>query len=352
MVTDAAGTAALEGFLAREARAERASVRGATLLSGGTLQENWRLEVEFAGGALAGPQLLVLRATRPGGMPDSLSRREEFTVVRAVHAAGVTVPEPLWYSPAGEVLETEFFVARFVAGIASPNRIVRERQWGGDPVRLVERLGEEVARMQTVVPGHPGLEFLDAPRAGAVAHQLAQFRRYLDEDPASHPAIEWGMRWLERNAPPPGRLVLTHGDFRTGNYMVDRDGLTGILDWELASWGDPLLDLGWFCMKFWRWGANGLAAGGLAQRDDLFRGYERIAGHRVDRDEAMYWETLANLRWAVLAIQQAQRHLSGSAPSLELALTGRCTAEMEYEFLQLMRGRERTAAGRAAAMRG
>lgn len=344
MVIDGGRAAALETFLAREALAARATLRDSKLLSGGTLQENWRIDVEFSDGAFAGPTALVLRATRPGGMPGSLSRREELAIVRAVHAAGVTVPEPLWYAPAGAVLETEFFVTRFVAGIATPNRIVRDRQWGGDPVRLVERLGEEVARMQTVAPGHPGLEFLAVPREGAVQQLLAQFRRQLDADAMPHPAIEWGMRWLERNAPPPGRLVLTHGDFRTGNYMVDREGLTGILDWELANWGDPLLDLGWFCMKFWRWGANGLAAGGLAQRDDLFRGYERIAGRRVDRDEAMYWETLANLRWAVLALQQAQRHLSGAAPSLELALTGRCVAEMEHEFLQLMRGRERAGA--------
>lgn len=344
MVIEGSRAAALEAFLAREARTARATLRDSKLLSGGTLQENWRIDVEFADGAFAGPQALVLRATRPGGMPGSLSRREELAVVRAVHAAGVTVPEPLWYAPAGAVLESEFFVTRFVAGIATPNRIVRDRQWGGDPVRLVERLGEEVAKMQTVVPGHPGLEFLAVPRDGAVRQQLAQFRAHLDGDPMPHPAIEWGIRWLERNAPSPGRLVLTHGDFRTGNYMVDREGLTGILDWELASWCDPLLDLGWFCMKFWRWGANQFPAGGLAQRDDLFRGYERVAGRRVDRDEAMYWETFANLRWAVLALQQAQRHLSGAVPSLELALTGRCVAEMEHEFLRLMRGRERAGA--------
>ena len=44
-------------------------------------------------------------------------------------------------------------------------------------------------------------------------------------------------------------MVLTHKDFRTGNYIVDGAGHGAILDWEFAAWGDPMADLGWFCAK-------------------------------------------------------------------------------------------------------
>jgi hypothetical protein len=44
---------------------------------------------------------------------------------------------------------------------------------------------------------------------------------------------------------------------------------------------------------------------------------------------------MAHVRWAMIALQQAQRHLSGSEPSLELALTGRIVAELEYEIMAL-----------------
>ena len=68
--------------------------------------------------------------------------------------------------------------------------------------------------------------------------------------------LEWGLRRLELSPPAAGEVVLTHQDFRTGNYMLDTTGLTGILDWEFAAWGDPMTDIGWFCARCWRFGAK------------------------------------------------------------------------------------------------
>ncbi|MGE3774180.1 MAG: phosphotransferase, partial [Gammaproteobacteria bacterium] len=161
-------------------------------------------------------------------------------------------------------------------------------------------------------------------------------RAYLDTQACPHPVIEWGLRWLELHNPPAAEAVLTHGDFRTGNYLTGDEGLVAILDWELAAWGHPLEDLGWFCMRFWRLDAVHQAAGGIAQRDDLLRGYAETSGRRVAREELHYWEVMANVRWAAISIQQAERHLSGIDKSLELCLIGRRTAEIELESLQLI----------------
>ena len=54
----------------------------------------------------------------------------------------------------------------------------------------------------------------------------------------------------DRPAPP----VLVHGDFRNGNFIVGADGIRAVLDWELAHLGDPVEDLGWLCVKSWRFG--------------------------------------------------------------------------------------------------
>ena len=64
------------------------------------------------------------------------------------------------------------------------------------------------------------------------------------------------MNWLEDNAPEPGPTVLCHCDFRTGNYMMNGDELTAVLDWEFAAWSDPGEDLGWLCCRSWRFGAD------------------------------------------------------------------------------------------------
>ena len=71
-----------------------------------------------------------------------------------------------------------------------------------------------------------------------------------------------------------------HGDFRLGNLLVGPDGLRAVLDWELASLGDPMEDLGWLCTRAWRWGNDDLAVGGFGTREDLFAAYESAEAGR------------------------------------------------------------------------
>ena len=80
----------------------------------------------------------------------------------------------------------------------------------------------------------------------------------------------------------------------------------------------------------------GLAAGPRAYaRAPFYRGYERASGRQVDPEAVAYWEIMAHLRWAVIALQQGARTLSGGEESLELALTGRLyPPELELEILR------------------
>jgi aminoglycoside phosphotransferase (APT) family kinase protein len=110
------------------------------------------------------------------------------------------------------------------------------------------------------------------------------------------------------------------------------------LDWEFAGWGDGAEDIGWFCAACWRFGNDELEAGGVATRGDFYRGYERESGTRVDPDAVHYWEVAAHVRWAAIALLQADRHLSGAESSLELALTSHLVPELEYEILALLGG--------------
>lgn len=327
---------ALTAFLAGAVTAAHAEITDAVALPGGTLHENWRLTVEFDGGTMPGRQVLVLRTNRPVSLEISLSRRQEFLVMKAARDVGVSVPEPLWAADADGPLGREFFVMRWLSGAAAPEEVIPRVANAGIGVRLAERLGAELGALQRIRPDGGVLPFLAPPTADRAQTLIAQTRAYLDTLPAPHPAIEWGLRWLERHKPPPDDTVLVHGDFRTGNYLADADGLVAILDWELATWGHPLEDLGWFCMRFWRLDAGHLAAGGIAQRADLLRGHARASGRDYDRAALHYWEVMANVRWAAISIQQAERHLSGDDKSLELCLIGRRTAEIEYEALQLI----------------
>ena len=324
---------ALEVYIAQRAKAEAVTFSEFRLLSGGAIQENWLAIAKVAGGPYAGTLELVIRADSPSGVSASHGRVQEFALLKAAFAAGVTVPEPLWLCSDAQVIGRPFFVMRKVGGLAAGHAVVKDTSLGGDRAALTFRLGVELARIHSIRPPRADLDFLPSYDQGPALQAIERYRAFLDRHHSAHPALEWGLRWLERHAPPRSDIVLAHRDFRTGNYMVDAHGLTAILDWEFAGWSDPLEDIGWFCAKCWRFGAPQLEAGGIGARSDFYRGYQSVSGRAIDAEQVRYWEVMAHLNWAIIAIQQAQRHLCGEESSLLLALTGHIVPELEYEIL-------------------
>lgn len=323
----------LGDFLSEVSDCDSLEIVALDRLSGGAVQHNYALEVNFSGGVMSGRQSLVLRADAPSGVAASRSRADEFAVLKVVWEAGLKVPEPLWLCTDESHIGRAFYIMRRLPGEAAAHRLVRDSRF--DTVRepLVERLGEELARLHAIAPPHPALAGLPQPPLSPAHARIQEYRGYLDALPDPQPTIEWGLRWLERKAPVSDDVVLCHCDYRTGNYLVDQGELSGILDWEFASWSDPLEDLGWFCARCWRFGKWSQEAGGMASREAFYRGYERISGKTVNRELVPYWEIMATVRWAVIALQQGYRHTSGEESSLELALTGRMVPEMELDIL-------------------
>ena len=325
---------ALARFLAEASGAEAVEVTRIGLLAGGAIQENWRVDASFEGGALSGTQQLVLRTDAPTGVPSSLGRVEEFHVQKAAFDAGVTVAAPLFACADRSVIGRPFFVMRRVAGSAAGRPITLEPAL--EPVRpaLAERLGRELARLQAIRPPRNDLDFL--PPYDGPLPQIAQFRAYLDGHPNPRPVLEWALCWAETNLPAPLPPVLCHRDFRTGNYLLAGTRLTGIVDWEFAGWGDPDEDIGWFCCKGWRFGRLDRAAGGIAGREPFYRGYETESRRRPEPERVKFWEVCANIRWAIIALQQSDRFLIGGSRSLSTAITGRRATECELELLLLL----------------
>lgn len=337
-VDSAHSRAQLERYLAGQARARKVSIDKVAALSGGTIQENWALDVTVHEGPIAGTHQWVLRSGAPAAIAVSLTRAQEFAVLRVAHETGVATPRPLWMCTDLDVIGREFFVMSRIAGLAAGHRLTREPDLVPDRVALAESLGENMGRLHTIRPPRAELGFLPLPRGSSALAAVAAYRDYLDRIDAVHPVLEWGLRWCELNSPATGEIRLIHRDYRTGNYMVHEGRLTGVLDWEFAGWGDPREDIGWFMAKCWRFAGARQEAGGIAAAEDFMRGYERTSGRRYEIAELAYWQVMAHLRWAVIALQQADRHTSGAQRSLELALTGYLVPELEREILSLTRG--------------
>jgi aminoglycoside phosphotransferase (APT) family kinase protein len=318
----------LTEWLAGVIGAERLTLTTLERLRGGAIQENWLLGAEVIGGPRAGPLALVLRKDAPASIASSHTRQDEFRLLELAYRRGITVPEPVAFCSDCAVLGQPFAIMARVAGKGFGPQIVKE-QLGGDRRMLAFRLGQELARIHGLDPVGPDFAFLGARPAAPARALVERLRASIDRMALIRPELEWGLRFLEVSAPDPARIVLCHHDFRTGNYLVNDQGLTAILDWEFAGWGDPMADLGWFTAQCWRFSRPDLEAGGIGGRADFYEGYAAAAGFEPNDRAVRFWEIAAHLRWAVIALEQGFRHVSGEERSLELALTGRMAAELE-----------------------
>ena len=132
--------------------------------------------------------------------------------------------------------------------------------------------------------------------------------------------------------------MLVHGDYRTGNYLADESGVTAILDWEGAHLGDPVEDLGWVCVKSWRFGSVDKPAGGFGSREELWAAYER-AGGAQGRSRA--GALVGSVRHRTLGHDLPSPRRGGISrarvKSMELASIGRRAVETEVDLLQLLK---------------
>ncbi|HUC59304.1 MAG TPA: phosphotransferase family protein [Streptosporangiaceae bacterium] len=313
------------------------SVSEPVRLSGGASRETWAFDAAGDGGP---PVELVLRRDPPGrpGEPGAMGR--EAQALRLALAAGLAVPEVLVSSDSAEPFGTPGLVMRRVGGETIARRILRDDLYAPARSALSGQLGRFAA----------GLHALPVP-AGFPEHDpLTQLQVTLGEfgelGQVSE-VFELAVRELAASRPAHREPVIVHGDLRLGNLIVAPSGLAAVIDWELVHAGNPAEDLGWLCVKAWRFGAAGAVAG-LGSREELLTEYRTAGGAAIGLDELRWWEILGTLRWGVICLTQAWAHLSGAHRSVELAAIGRRVCEQEWDLLGYLRPE---AAARAAARR-
>lgn len=292
------------------------SISGVRRLSGGASRETWRFDADGSG--------YVLQRVRQGTVG---GLHGEPLVLAAAHKAGVPTPELVVDGSDRTELELPFMIVRAVEGETIARKILRDEQFVQARSVLTSQLGAAAAQLHSLDPGMvPGL---------VVEDQIDRYQSALDALGEPHPVFEAAFRWLSINRPTASRQVVVHGDYRLGNIMVNDEGLAAILDWELAHIGDPMEDLGWLCVRAWRFG-GGLPVAGIGSYEELFDAYEAVSGYRPDVDVVRWWEILGTVKWGVICISQAATHLNGVVRSHELAAIGRRVCENEYDLIELL----------------
>lgn len=305
-------------------------------IPGGASRETWVVEARVNSSSEDRVAVAVLRRD-PEGSVSLVPMRQEHALLQRAREAGVPVPEPIAFEDAGGAFGSPGILMGFVEGTSVAPRLLKKPEFEAARAALPGELGEALARIHSLGPSVVEGVLPASPPDPALG-QIAEWERQIDEIGEPLPAVELGLRWLRANAPEPAGPRLVHGDFRLGNFIVDETGLAAVIDWELSHLGDPAEDIGWLCIRSWRFGNDDLPVGGVGSLEDFLRAYEDAGGARPDRDRVRYWEVFGNVKWAVICARQAADHRAGIRRSHELASLGRRICEPEWDMLQLMRG--------------
>jgi aminoglycoside phosphotransferase (APT) family kinase protein len=305
-----------------------------TRLSGGASRETWSFDAVADGGSRT---RLVLRRDPPGRPSEPGAMSREAGLIRQAGAAGLAVPEVLVVTDEPDLWETAGLVMRRIDGETIARRILRDDDYRAARQVLVSQVAGFAA----------GLHELPVPADLPAPDPVAGLRAELTAFDQASPVFELALRTLEASRPPARRPTIVHGDLRLGNLIVGPRSLRAVIDWELAHAGNPAEDLGWFCVKAWRFGAEPPAAG-LGSREELLAAYRAAGGADITPGELRWWEILGTLRWGIICMSQAWAHLSGAHRSVELAAVGRRVCEQEWDLLLLL---DPAAAAEAAAGR-
>ena len=225
------------------------------------------------------------------------------------------------------------YLMEWLEGETMGQRIVKLPELEAAREKLAFECGQALARIHAIEVPDTLRQVLHSVSPEALVRETWDAYIALE---TPEPMIDFTAQWLLRNVPPQSDSALVHGDFRNGNLMVSREGITAVLDWELCHLGDPMRDLGWLCVNSWRFGRRDLPVGGFGTVDDLVVGYEVESGGCVDRGALHFWEVFGSFWWSVTTLGMAKTWRTGETPSVERPVIGRRSSEAQMDCVNLL----------------
>lgn len=210
---------------------------------------NWTYRLQYPDRAL------VLRRPPVGTKAKSAHNMvREFQLQAALKPLFPLIPQMLALCQDQDVLGCDFYVMEHLDGAVPGRRMPRDIELdAASATQLCENMIDTLVQLHQVDHTHPDIAAL-APGTGYARRQIDGWsERYRRARTWNVPKAEGVMRWLDQNVPNDERLCVVHNDFRLDNLVLDRSEPTqirGVLDWELATVGDPLMDVG-NSMAYW-----------------------------------------------------------------------------------------------------
>jgi aminoglycoside phosphotransferase (APT) family kinase protein len=295
-----------------------------------------------------GDRELVLRRPPFGNQVKSAhDMGREYRVLSKLCAVYPAAPRPYFYCEDDSVLGAPFYVMERRHGIVL--RKAAAAGLGGDPQiarRLDLALIDSLARLHLLDYRAAGLGDLGKPE-GYVTRQVSGWtNRYAAARTDDVPAVEHVARWLTEHLPAESGSALIHNDYKFDNLLLDPHDLTrivAVLDWEMATIGDPLMDLG-SSLSYWVEAEDGpelqaTAMGptnvpGSLTRRQLAERYAEITGR--DLSNILFYYCFGLFKTAVIVQQIYARYVRGHTRDARFALMNEVVAALSHQADQAL----------------
>jgi aminoglycoside phosphotransferase (APT) family kinase protein len=260
-------------------------------------------------------EVVLRRPPRPPLPPSAHDVLREARLLRALEDTPARVPRVLAVCAEEETIGMPFYVMELVPGEVIVSEVPEALDQPAERRRIGEELIDSLVEIHGVDWRAVGLEGFGKP-TGYLERQLRRFNGLWEINKTREiAAVEEIGTWLADNLPDSGEATIVHGDYRLGNTLfADRPParLAAVLDWEMATIGDPLADLGYLCMM---WSEASDPSGGLREhvgrvtrqegfptRAELIERYERASGREM-----------SNIRWyTALALWKSVVFMEGN----------------------------------------
>jgi aminoglycoside phosphotransferase (APT) family kinase protein len=337
-------TELLERFFAKERPG--AAILGVRRVGGGASKEQFFFTLSDGGK----DEKLLLRMDPRLAITET-DREREFVLLQAMQGV-VPVPEAVWVDAHAEVFPQPAAIMRVVSGVTKPSdagiKVSGLGTWLGEDLRA--KLKDQFLDHLVTIHGYdfrarslPSYEIPDADPKQAARWSFNYWREMWDVDEGeARPIVSVAAHWLQENMPDCGELVLTHGDYRTGNYLFDEASgeITALLDWELARIGDYHEDLAWVLMQvFGTFDPDGtFRASDLFEREDFIREYERRSGRTVNRKTLHYYDVLSSYKTYVIVAANgiAAARSQHNHQDVLLTFLGATSAMFAHDLVRLL----------------
>jgi aminoglycoside phosphotransferase (APT) family kinase protein len=295
-----------------------------------------------------GVEFVLRRPPRPPLPPSAHDVLREARVIHALEGRA-RVPKVLAVCDDESVIGAPFYVMERVEGDVITTEVPGPLDNPVERRRIGEELIDSLVEIHAVDWLEVGLEGYGKP-SGYLERQLRRFGGLWEHNKTRElPAVETVGAWLRENLPESGEATVVHGDYRLGNTMYEPTAparLNAIFDWEMATIGDPLADLGYLCAL---WTQASDPPGGLREhlgrvtrqegfptRSELVARYEAGSGRSMG--DMRWYMTLAVWKSIVFMEGNYKRAVSGSTDDPYLKQFGEGVVELAEQAQELALG--------------